>query len=150
VAAGLDDGQIVFVVDTLNAGEVNEARAALPRLANLELRGFARDMITAHGGGRDRMLALSEGQHIPPEASDIAEQLQDESQSVVRQLLVTPATGIDETYAQSQEQAHSEALALLDQLVAEADSEPLRMDLADLRDDVQMHLTRVQGMAGAR
>lgn len=52
----LEDGQILYVADTLNAGEVDQARAALPKLTNADVRSFANDMITEHGTARDQLL----------------------------------------------------------------------------------------------
>jgi len=149
-ASNLDDGQILFALDTLNAGEVNEARAALPKLTNADVRDFAQDMIDDHAGARDQLLQLAEQQQILPEASDIATGLQDESQSVVNRLLATQANDIDAMYVQSQQDAHTQAMALLDQLLAGADADPLRTQLTELRASVQTHLNRAQMLPGAR
>jgi len=149
-ALALDDGQILFIVDTLNAGEVNEARAALPRLSDSDIRSFAQAMIDEHGAARDQLLRFSEAQMILPEVSDLASELQDKSETIVTQLLATSANEIDGVYVQSQQDAHTEALSLLDQLLMAADSEALRTQLTELRGSVQAHLNQAQALPGAR
>ena len=148
--SNLHDGQILFVLDTLNAGEVNEAQAALPKLTNADVQDFAQDMIEDHGSARERLSQLAQEQQMPPEASEIATGLQDESQSVVERLLAAEATEVDTVYVQSQQAAHTEALALLAQLLMAADAEPLRAQLTELRASVQEHLDRAQTLPGAR
>jgi putative membrane protein len=148
--SNLDDGQILFALDTLNAGEVNEAQAAVPKLTNADVRDFAQEMIDDHGAARERLSQLAQEQQIPPEQSELATGLQDESQSIVDRLLAAEATEIDTLYVQSQQDAHTEALALLAQLLMAADAEPLRAALTELRASVQEHLDRAQTLPGAR
>jgi len=139
-AQALDDGQIVFVVDTLNAGEVDQARAAMPRLASDDVRAFAQQMIDDHEPARDALIQLAEAQNIDPELSDVADQLREQSAQVVASLLSAPGDSIDAAYIDSQVVAHEQALGLLSAMGQVADSDALRTQITELSTDVQGHL----------
>jgi putative membrane protein len=142
----LKDGQILYVADTLNAGEVDQARAALPKLTNADVRSFANDMITEHGTARDQLLQLADDQDIAPAGSEVADDLHSKSDSAVQRLLAAAPDGTDALYVQLQVTAHVDAAALLDQLITAADSDPLRTQLTDLRSSVQSHLDRARAL----
>jgi putative membrane protein len=148
-ASALDDGQILYAADTLNAGEVEQARAALPKLTNGGVRDFAQQMIDEHGAARDRLLQLAEDQTIDPAQSDVAEELRSKSQSNVESLLGAARSTSDALYIELQVSAHVDALELLDQLSSAADAEPLRQELIAQRGSVQTHLDRARALNDA-
>jgi putative membrane protein len=140
LAAALADGQILTVVDALNASEVEQARAVLPRLQSDAVRAFAQIMIEEHQAAREALTTLAAEQQIAAEGSDIAEQLRAESQQVQSELGATDAAQLDTAYLDAQVAAHSEAEALLADLSAAADSLALAAQLSQLRLNVQGHL----------
>jgi predicted outer membrane protein len=143
-AQNLSDGEIVFAADTLNAGEVDEARAALPRLGNEAVRAFARQMIEEHQTARDQLLQLADDQDLTPALSDVAEDLRQQSESVIAQLLAPEATSLDALYINSQVTAHGLALQTVDGLIAGSDNAALRQQLTALRSSVEEHLSRAR------
>jgi putative membrane protein len=143
----LSDGQIVFVADTLNAGEVDQARAALPQLTDEATRAFAQRMIDEHGLARDDLLELAEAEGIPPEPSDVATALREQSETVVAQLVATDEDTADALYVETQITAHLEASALLDALIGAADAQALQMQLATLHTTVQEHLAEASALS---
>jgi putative membrane protein len=145
----LDDGQILYAADSLNEGEINEARAALPKLSNGDVRDFAAAMIADHGAARDQLTQLAEDQSIAPASSDVANELQAKSRSTVADLLAADPASIDALYVEQELSGHIAAATLLDELIAAADSEPLRAELTDLRATVQTHLDRVRALSDA-
>jgi len=148
-ALTLDDGQLLYVADTLNAGEVEEARAALPKLMNGDARDFAQQMIDDHGSARDRLLQLAQDQTITPADSDVANELHSKSQSSIESLLGADPSTIDAMYIELELVEHVDGLALLDQLIAAADSDPLRAELTTERAAVQTHLDRARALNDA-
>jgi predicted outer membrane protein len=139
-ARALDDGQIVFLVDTLNAGEVDEARAALPGLQTEAVQAFARQMIDEHDTARDTLSQLAQDQDIDLAPSDLAATLREKSEGVIDSLLGAEADELDRAYIESQVTAHTEALTLLESLASAADSEPLQAQLTQLSSSVEGHL----------
>ena len=125
----LSDGQLLFVADTANAGEVEQARAAFPKLEDERVRAFAEEMLVGHQAARDELLRFSDENDVFAKNSRVAVRLKREGQRVVDQLLRADVPA-DEPYVDTQVLAHTEALALYDQLVAAADSPELR-DLFD-------------------
>lgn len=139
-AADLNDGQILFVVDTINAGEVDQARAALPGLEDEAARGYAQLMIEEHEPARDRLLELAEGEDIALEASEVATQLREQSEQVILSLLSLSGDELEQTYVESQVTAHTAALQLIDAMLPAADSDALDAELTQLRASVAGHL----------
>ena len=135
----LDDGQIVGVVDALNAGEVEQAQAALPRLQLDAVRAFAQIMIEEHQAARGNLGTLATEQQLTLEGSELADQLRERNQQVLATLAAAGVTQIDGAYLDSQITAHAEADTVLASLVAAADSEPLAARLTELRLNVQGH-----------
>jgi len=140
VAAALGDGQIVTVADVLNASEVEQAQAVLPRLQNDAVRAFAQIMIEEHQAARDGLGTLATEQQIAAANSDVADQLRAQSQQVQSELAAVADAQLDAAYLETQVTAHGEAEALLADLSAAADSPALAAQLSQLRLNVQGHL----------
>ena len=145
-ASALEDAQVLYAADTLNAGEVEEARAVLPKLMNDDVREFAQQMLDEHGAARDRLLQLAGDQTISPSDSDLADELRSKSQSNIESLLGADRSTSDALYIQLQVSEHVDALELLDQLASAADSEPLRQELIAERASVETHLERARAL----
>lgn len=140
--ASLEDGQLVFLADTLNAGEVDQARAALPRLSDAAVVEFAEEMIEDHGPARDALLSLSREQDIAPQLSDVAAAVKDQGEQVVITLIETEDDDdVDVRYIDSQVVAHTTALAVIDASITAADAEPLQEQLTTLRASIEEHLS---------
>ncbi|HYP88214.1 MAG TPA: DUF4142 domain-containing protein, partial [Polyangiaceae bacterium] len=65
----LNDAQILLVLDTLNQGEVDEAYAALPRLADPDVLDFAQLMVTDHSAARQQVAATADTLNLNPSPS---------------------------------------------------------------------------------
>jgi putative membrane protein len=139
-AEALADGQIVTVVDVLNASEVEQAQAVLPRLQSDAVRAFAQVMIEEHQTARDGLATLASTQQIVAANSDVADQLRAQSQQAQSELGATDVAQLDVAYLDAQITAHGEAEALLAELSAAADSPELAAQLSQLRLNVAGHL----------
>ena len=148
-ATDLEDGQILFVVDTINAGEVDQARAALPGLEDDAIRAYAQLMIEEHEPARDRLLTLAETQDIALAASPVATELRDQSEVIISQLLALSGDALESAYLDAQVTAHGQALQLIDAMIPAADSEPLDAELTQLRGSVAGHLESAQQLRDA-
>lgn len=137
----LSDSQILLVVDTLNAGEVEEAYAALPRLSDAGVEAFARRMITDHGQARLDTATLATTLDLSPKTSDVQAQLEEMAMQERQELLDTSNAAIDRVYIEAQIADHAEALALLQILQPAADAAQLKQFITTLEADVQAHYT---------
>lgn len=135
----LSDAQILLVLDTLNAGEVEEAYAALPRLSDADVEAFAQQMITHHGAARQEVAATAETLELSPAPSEKAAALKGKSESHVALLRGTSQGALDTTYIDLQVSMHLEALNLLNELGDVADAEALTALIASLEGTVQDH-----------
>lgn len=136
----LADGQIVTVVDVLNASEIEQAQAVLPRLQSDAVRAFAQSMVEEHQAARDALATLATEQQLAAQGSEVADQLRGQSQEVQSDLAATDAAQLDAVYLGTQVTAHGQATILLDELSAAADSPELAAQLSELRLNVQGHL----------
>ncbi|MFZ5896304.1 MAG: DUF4142 domain-containing protein [Myxococcota bacterium] len=138
-ARTLTDAQIFLVLDTLNAGEVEQANTAIPRLTTADVGEFAQLMVVDHTKARGDVQALAQALGETPSPSSVEGMLKAKGMSVVAQLKSSQAESLDALYMATQVQAHAEALALLKALQATADAAELEQLLAQLQTSVQGH-----------
>ncbi len=138
---GLSDAQLLLVLDTLNAGEVEEAYAALPRLGNAAVEDFARTMISEHGQARLDTAMLATTLNLNPKPSEVQRQLERAAMEERRELMDASDATIDQLYIDAQVAAHAEALALLQTMEPAADAVELKDFITTLQTHVQAHHT---------
>jgi predicted outer membrane protein len=145
-AASLSDAQIILVIDTLNAGEVEVAFAALPRLTEPAVEAFAEQMITAHGAAREANSQLAQATNITPAPSQLQLDLKAMADAQVLAFQTSPAPALDAPYIDSQVMMHTDALTLANQLFAAADNAQLRAEIAGLIPAITAHLNEAQAI----
>lgn len=136
----LSDGQLLFIADTINAGEVDQARAALPRLEDEAARAYAQEMIEEHGPARDALLQVAQAEDVELELSSVATDLREQNEQVLAELLSTPGENVDALYIDSQITMHGQAFQLLEGMIDAADAAPIEAQLTLLRASVDGHL----------
>jgi putative membrane protein len=141
-AVDLSDGQILTVANTLNAGEVEQAQAALPRLVDENVQAFANDMVTEHTAAQQDLQSFAQTH------SELATQLANRGAANVAALTAAPAESVDALYIDQQVSAHGEALQLIDQLIDAVDAPLLEAQLVTLRSSVAAHRNRASELAG--
>lgn len=137
----LTDAQMLLVLDTLNAGEVEEAYAALPRLTIASVETFAQKMITDHNKARMDTATLAQTLALKPTPSGIQKELERMAMTEREALLETGDAEIDRVYMDTQVAAHAEALALLQTLQPAADAAQLKTFITTLETAVEAHHT---------
>lgn len=137
-AAELSDAQILLVLDTLNAGEVEESYAALPHLTSPDVVMFAQRMVQDHSSARQSVLTTSNNLDLEPEPSSVQEELEQEAQAHVADFRHGSGS-LDEPYMQVEVTGHAEALELLATLREAADAAALRTLITNLETTVQAH-----------
>lgn len=138
-ARELSDAEIFNVLDTLNAGEVAQANAALPKLMVTGVAEFAQMMVTEHTQARTDVQMLAETLGVTPTPNSVAAALKAHSDDVVETFLSSQAAALDSPYIMSQVAGHRDALKLIAQMQSTADAAELKQLLATLRASVQTH-----------
>jgi putative membrane protein len=123
--SALEDGQLLLVADRLNGGEVEQARAALPKLLEASAREFSEQMLVDHQAARDTLLQFSDAEDLFARPSRASFLLVRKAEQTVFRLLEADVP-VDELYIDEQVAAHTEALSIFDELIAAADDSGLR------------------------
>jgi putative membrane protein len=145
----LSDAQVLLVLDTLNQGEVETAYAALPRLAEVDVKAFAQQMITDHGAARQSVLAVADSLDLDPLPSDVQSMLKQKAEATIQTFHASQAATLDQPYVDSQVADHAAALALLGELTATANEAELKELIATLETSVQAHYDHIRELEAA-
>jgi putative membrane protein len=143
--ARLTDTQIVKITDTVNGGEVEQAKVAKERAKNPAVKKFAAMMITQHTQAKEQGLKLSKQTKLEPLDSAVADDLASKGAKTLDALKAADAESFDRTYIESQVKQHQEVLDELDShLIPEATTPKLKAELEKARVMVEGHLTKAK------
>jgi putative membrane protein len=148
-ALNLSDAQVLLVLDTLNRGEVEVAYAALPRLADDDVRAFAQLMVADHSSARQSVLMVADSLDLAPLPSDVQAMLKAKAEATVEAFHASNAEALDEPYVESQVADHAAALVLLEELAPTAEADELKELIATLEASVQTHYEHVLELEAA-
>ena len=145
----LTEGQVVKILSVANNGEIMQAKAALPKLQTPQARNFAQGMIEKHTANEMKGQALAKRMGVMPQASQLSNALQNDSNKMVTKLSKTSAP-VDKQYIADQVKIHSKVLQTIDsQLLPNAKNAELRNFLVETRSAVAMHLKVAQQLHAA-
>lgn len=148
-AAALSDGQILLVADTLLAGGIGQAQAALPGLAEPGAEAFAEQLIDEHAAARNTLAAIGESIGAGEATSNIADALSAENDALAAALAAPDAGSIDALYLESLITAHGAALVLVGELRTGADAAALQAQLLVIQALLELQLGRAETIAAA-
>lgn len=145
----LTEGQVVKILSVANNGEIVQARTALPKLQTLQARNFAESMIEKHTANEIKGQALAKRMGVMPQASQLSNALQTDSNEMVVKLGNASAP-VDKQYVADQVKLHSKVLQTIDnQLLPNVKNAELRSFLVETRSAVAMHLQVAQQLHAA-
>ena len=137
----LSDGQIAGILGTVDDGEIEQARVALTKATNPEVRTFANHMVEEHTQSKQDAAKLG----LTPAESPKAKELQQAGAKMLAQLNAADANNFDITYIDGQIEQHSQVLSLIkDQLLPAVNQPALREHLNKARGMVDQHLTHAR------
>ncbi|HET9955862.1 MAG TPA: DUF4142 domain-containing protein [Polyangiaceae bacterium] len=146
--SNLSDAQVFGVLDTANAGEIEQGNLALEQASNADVQAFAQQMVTDHTAARAEARALAEAQSTSIQESSVSRGLQQKAASKTAELSALSGAAFDSAYISVQIEMHTETLLLIDQaLTLTTDNEELNSLLEKLRPKVQAHLDHAQSIA---
>lgn len=147
--AELSDAELLLIADRLNGAEVEQARAALPKLEQPEVRDFAQQLLVEHQAARDSLLQFSAESQLFAAPSRASFKLAALTSRAVYRLLKAEFPA-DAAYIGEQVLAHTEASRVFDGLVDAADEPALRDLFSAQRALIAEHLERARALQSAR
>ena len=143
------DTQVLHVLLTANAGEVEHGTIAQSKATNEAVKGFAAMMISDHGAATERLQSLAAQKAISPEPNAVSDAVKAEADTFKSRLDSANGTDFDITYMDTQIVQHVKLLAIIDDVLLPAVRDQSLKDLVtDIRANVSMHHHRAQQIRG--
>jgi putative membrane protein len=147
-APAVSEGQIVKYIETVNHGEIADAKMALRRSKDADIKNFAKEMIKDHGASDKKMTELARHLKLKPASSEETTSLMSEAKSGDKELRAAKGTDFDKAYIDVQAKMHGEvADTIQNQFVPAATSDEMKSALSDTRSTVQNHQKMAQDLA---
>lgn len=141
----LTDDQIAKITETVNTGEVEQAKIAQKKSKNARVKKYAAHMITQHNKSQKQIQTLTKKAQITPADSPTSQDLSQKSTETVASLESSDATTFDKTYIDAQVQQHESVVTLLDsKLIPNASNAELKARLEETRKLVETHLNEAK------
>ncbi len=142
-APQLTDAQIAAITDAANKGEIEQAKLALRKAKDPQVKLYAQMMIDHHGSEQKKEQALCTSLSLQPETTQMSTQLQTDSQSAISSLSSQSGADFDKAYIDLQVKEHKDVLDAIDnKLVPNAKNAQLKQALTDFRPKVQEHMQK--------
>lgn len=141
-----NDGNIVAMLDLVNAGDSAGGALAVSRAANADVKDYGRLMMSDHHRMRQQGRQLAERLNITPgmPPNDTTAEAHD---SAMAQLRALPRDRFDAAYIQHEVLMHQHALAVANTAKSAATNAELRQAVTDAIPVIEGHLTRARGLA---
>jgi putative membrane protein len=148
-APSLSEGQIVKYLETVNHGEIADARMALRRSKDGDVKNFAKQMIKDHGASDKTMAGLARHLKLKPASSEPTTSLMSQAKTGDQELKAAKGADFNKAYIDAQAKMHGEvADTIQNQLVPAATSDELKSALSDTLSTVQDHEKMAQDLSG--
>jgi putative membrane protein len=145
MASQLTDPQIAAITDAANKGEIEQAKLAVRKAKDPQVKQYAQMMIDQHGAEQKKEQQLATTLSLQPETTQMSTQLQTDSQSAISSLTSQSGAEFDKAYIDLQVKEHKEVLDAIDnKLIPNAKNAQLKQALTDFRPKVQAHLQKAQ------
>jgi putative membrane protein len=141
----LSDGQIAHILAAVDESEIEQAKLALEKATDPNVRGYANHMIEQHTAAKETGARLAAQSGLELAESPKAKELQVKGSKALEELKAADANNFDITYLHSQIAQHDEVLTLIkDQLQPAVGDPTLRDHLANARAMVSEHLDKAK------
>lgn len=139
--ARLGDREIVDVLATANAAEIDSGSLALKKSRDAEVKTFATEMITGHGAASAKTETVAATLDLKPEANDTSKGMKQTHDYAVEGLWGLDGFAFDKAYVDLAVKAHTELLDTIDRvLLPSAQNDELVALITELRPTVAAHL----------
>jgi putative membrane protein len=141
----LTDDQIVKITETINAGEVEQAKLAQKSSKNGKVKKYAQHMISEHNKANQKTASLAKKAQLTPADSPTAQNLSDKASRTKETLATTDKADFDKRYIDAQVEAHESVALLIDsKLLPNASNPELKARLEEAKKMVEEHLTEAK------
>jgi len=145
VAESLRDGQVLKLVDLANSGEIEQAKLALTKATDPQVKKFAAMMVKDHTKAKQQGMQFSKTAKVEQEDSAKAADLQTQGEQTLATLKSVEPTQFDGAYMMAQVAQHQAVLDMLSNtLIPSATNPKLKSELEAMRTTVQQHLGHAQ------
>jgi len=137
----LTDAQILKVTETVNSGEIQQAKLARGKTKSTPIKQFAMHMISAHTKANEQGAMLSKQEKLAPEASSLAADMSAKGAATLDALKTASSSEFDKTYIDAQVQQHQTVLNMFsEKLIPSASDAALKAQLEAAKKMVESHL----------
>jgi putative membrane protein len=144
-SAPLSDAQILYVLNTINAGEMEQARIAQQKASNGRVKRFASMMMKDHNDADKKAGDVSKKVNATPAPSEVSRMLETDAKQATSAMSTRQGTDFDRSYMDAQVKEHRTALDLIDrQLMPSATSSEVKDMLKNVRSTIESHLKEAQ------
>lgn len=142
---GVDDSEIVSIMNTANMGEVKAAKAAQGKASSPEVRKFAQMMIADHQNALNETAPVAKKAKIKPLPNMHSRNLKKENRMAMRKMKKLQGNAFDQAYMDSQISMHQNVLGLIDTaLLPNAKNPELKALLSKQRTVIDGHLQQAR------
>ena len=146
-AIQMTDAQIAGITEAANKGEIDQAKLALRKAKDPQVKAFAQMMIDHHGTEQKKEQQLATSLNVQPETTQTSTQLQTDSQNAISSLSSQTGADFDKAYIDLQVKEHTDVLDSIDnKLLPNAKNPQLKQALTDFRPKVADHLQRAKDL----
>lgn len=138
MAAGLSDADMLSVLEATSAAQVRQGHIAESKAQNTAVRSFATKMIRDYTLVDYSAAATASSMALSPSTNQVASMVTHASDAVVQGMDTMPSGAeFDRNYMDVQIQAHNGTRAVVEQMLVNADTTPVRMLLTRTLEGVQ-------------
>lgn len=140
------DEAALAMLTALNQGEVDQANAAIPKLAHQEAKYFATMMLRHHSEGITKLSGIAAERHMTMTDNGASRAMKKETADLVGKMsTMTAGPAFDRFYMQAQIDGHTKALEMLDsEIIPKLDDAALKALVHDMRAQVADHLAKAR------
>jgi putative membrane protein len=137
----LSDAQIVKVAETVDKGEIEQAKEAQKKSKNPQVKKLASHMIAQHTKSQKKGATLAKKAQLTPEDSPVASELSTKAEEALQTLKTAAPAELDKAYVDAQVKQHETVLELLNtRLIPSAVNADLKAQLEETRSMVEKHI----------
>ncbi len=142
-----NDGEIAAYLQAVNKGEEEQARLAVQKAKDPQVKAFAQFLLMHHQQLQQNEQRMLSSQNVTPQAGQATNQLQNQAQQELSSLQSKSGRDFDQAYIDAQVQEHQMVLNALDsEMIPAAQNSQFKQELTNVRSKLQTHLQRAQAL----
>jgi len=150
-ADGVNDAQIASIVVTANQVDIDAGQLAASRATNVEVKAFARLMVTDHTGVNKAASDLAAKLKVTPQDNPTSQSLKADGEKSLAHLKTLHGAAFDRAYVDREVAYHQQVIDALDKtLIPSAANEELKALLVKVRPAFVAHLEHAKRLKASQ